>query len=220
MFFPSTLLTPLSPLLFSPLLRMAWMHWCTILTFLPWGKTRALTTFWIDVSTPRCKPPPSPCPPLTSIPSVSLTLTICALQSPELHTGINPGPEKKAVFRSPPLCRLGHNRCLLLSVPNKGAFINGWWPTWCLSGWLLFALTPGNPHNYVLDKPEHTVTRLMARLKLTHLDITAPAFTYLETGNLRVSVYYWRGRTSVFNHIFGIYVFNFRNYVQSSSSSV
>lgn len=98
---------------------MAWMHWCMILTFQLWGKTRASTTFWIDVSSSH-----RTCP-LT----VSVTLLCCYLPcGPCVFR-----PSYMPVFGSLNLSRLEHNRCLLLSVPNKEAFINGQWPTWSIS---------------------------------------------------------------------------------------
>lgn len=117
--------------------RMAWMHWCTTSTSLPWGKTKALTTSWIDVS--------SSCRDFPLMFSFSMSLHVVysfylCLQT-IFHMGITLDWEKRAVFGSLALCGLGHNRCLLLSAPNKGAFINCWWPTCCLSWWLLFYTT-------------------------------------------------------------------------------
>lgn len=89
------------------------------------------------------------------------------------HINIGPGSEK-TVFGSPPLCSVGHNRCLLLSVPNKGAFINGWWPTWCL----VMMASPfhcpqnGDPSNMLPIPVLHLTVRI--NLSIHPADLTVP----------------------------------------------
>lgn len=120
--------------------------------------------------------------------------------------GISLGSVKKTVFGSPPLCRLGHNRCLLLSVPDKRAFINGWWPTWCLSWWFPFfpsALRLGNPHKH----SRIPVRSLIVRINLSFLNRAhalrgeSVAFRCLINDTYRVSLFppetkeFWWGQS-------------------------
>lgn len=95
---------------------MAWTHWCMIWTSQPWGKTRASTTFWIDVSSSH---------PLMVL-WWCLPLGPCVFRPTYIYAGFWVTASVQTI-----------GVCWWVS-PNKEAFINGWWPTWCLSPWLLF----------------------------------------------------------------------------------
>lgn len=92
-----------------------------------------------------------------------------------IHMSIGSGSEKKTVFGSLPLCSVGHNRCLLLSVPNKGAFINGWWPTWCLvmTASLFHYPQNGDPPQMLPIPVLHLTVRI--NLSIHPADLTVPS---------------------------------------------
>lgn len=99
-----------------------------------------------------------------------------------IHMSISSGSEKKTVFGSLPLCSIGHNRCLLLSVPNKGAFINGWWPTWCLvmTASLFHCPQNGDPLQMLPIPVLHLTVRI--DLSIHPADLTVPcAWLFLKS---------------------------------------
>lgn len=92
-----------------------------------------------------------------------------------IHTSIGSGSGIEEVFGSMPLCSIGHNRCLLLSVPNKGAFINGWWPTWCLvmTASLFHCPQNGDPPQMLPIPVLHWTVRL--NLSIQPANLTVPS---------------------------------------------
>lgn len=91
-----------------------------------------------------------------------------------IRISIDSGSEK-TVFGSLPLCSVGHNRCLLLSVLNKGAFINGWWPTWCLvmTASLFHCPQNGDPPQMLPTPVLHLTVRI--NLSIQPADLTVPS---------------------------------------------